>query len=222
MDTVPKKVKRRRYDASGRRATSAATRQRILDAARDLILDKGYRATTVAAIASSSDVNVDTVYELVGRKHMIVRELIEQAISGTDRAVEAEDRDYVQAIRAELDPAAKLAIYAGAVTRIQARLAPLFGALRDAASTEPEARKVWQEISERRAANMRAFVDDVRATGGLRPGLSAADAADTVWVTNSAEVYTLLTGERGWTPKRYERWLADTWSWLLLGRAGAT
>jgi len=216
MDTVPEKVKRRRYDASGRRATSAATRQRILDAARDLILEKGYRATTVAAIASRSDVNVDTVYELVGRKHIILRDLIEQAVSGTDRAVEPEDRDYVQAIRAEPHPAAKLAIYAGAVTRIQARLAPLFRALRDAASTEPEAREVWEEISERRAANMRMFVDDVRATGGLRPGLSVDDAADTVWITNSAEVYTLLTGERGWTPERYERWLADTWSRLFL------
>jgi AcrR family transcriptional regulator len=216
MTGVAGQVKRRRYDTSGRRAASDSTRRRILAAAHGLILQKGYRATTVAAIAAAADVNVDTVYELVGRKHSILEQLVEQAISGSDRAVEAEDRDYVRAIRAEPDAVAKLRIYAAAVTRIQARLAPLFVALRDAAATEPEARLVWQAISERRAANMHKFVLDLRATGRLRAGLSVGEAADTVWLTNSAEIYTMLTVERRWTPRRYERWLAETWSRLLL------
>jgi hypothetical protein len=42
------------------------------------------------------------------------------------------------------------------------------------------------------------------------------EAADTVWVTNSPEVYVLLTVDRGWSPARYERWLAETWGRLLL------
>jgi hypothetical protein len=52
--------------------------------------------------------------------------------------------------------------------------------------------------------------------GGIRAGLTVSEAADTIWVTNSAEVYTLFTSERGWPPHRYERWLIDTWSRLLL------
>jgi hypothetical protein len=147
---------------------------------------------------------------------VLLRELIEHAISGTDRAVVAEQRDYVRAIQAEPDASRKLAIYAGAVTRILERMAPLYLALREASSTEPEAFEVWQEISERRAVNMRKLVRDVRAAGGLRPGLSVTEAADTVWATNSAELFVLLTRERGWTPARYERWLADTWRRLLL------
>ena len=187
-----------------------------MQAARRLFLAKGYRATTVAAIAEAAGVHVDTVYELVGRKPALLRELIEQAISGTDHPVDARQRDYVQAMRAEVDPEKKLRIYAGAVRRIQERMAPLLLALRDAASTEPEARQVWREISERRAANMRLLVDDVRRAGGLRPGLSVEAAADTVWTLNSSEVYVLLTVERGWSPQRFERWLADTWCRLLL------
>jgi tRNA threonylcarbamoyladenosine modification (KEOPS) complex Cgi121 subunit len=89
-------------------------------------------------------------------------------------------------------------------------------ALRDASTTEPEARAVWGEISERRATNMRQFAEELQSVGGIRAGLSIAEAADTIWVTNSAEVYVLLTTERGWSPRRYERWLADTWSRLLL------
>jgi AcrR family transcriptional regulator len=209
-------VKPRRYDATTRQARSAATRQRIVDAARQLILEGGYRATTIAAIAARAGVNTDSVYTLVGRKPMVLRELIEQAVSGTDHEVVAEDRDYVKAIRAEEDPAKKLAIYARAVCETHQRLAPLFLALRDASSTETEAQEVWQEISRRRAANMRKFVRELRDSGGLRAGLSIDEGADIVWATNSSELYVLLVVERGWAVGRFERWLADSWRRLLL------
>ena len=217
MGPVVREVKKRSYDTARRRMQSATTRQRIVDAARELVLERGYRGTTVAAVADRADVNVDTVYELVGRKPMLLRELIEQAISGADHAVTADDRNYVKAMRAEPDPVAKLTIYARAVRETQARMAPLFLALRDASSTEPEAREVWQEISNRRAANMRTLVRELRAAGGLRAGLSIEEAADVMWATNSSELYVLLTVERGWSPRRFERWLADTWCRLLVG-----
>jgi AcrR family transcriptional regulator len=209
-------VKGRAYDSAGRRARSGATRQRILDAARASIVERGYRATTLAAVAENSGVHVDTVYELVGRKPVILRELIEQALSGTDHAVPADERAYVAAIRAEPDPANKVAIYAAATRDMLGRAAPLFVALRDAAATDPAARELWREFSDRRAANMRLFVADLAEAGGLRPGLPLDEAADTVWATNSPDVFVLLVGERGWSPERYERWLADSWRRLLL------
>ena len=123
MRAMAKEVKRRPYDAAKRQARSAETRQRILDAARERFLEGGYRATTIAAIAAQAEVNVDTVYQLVGRKPVLLRELIEQAISGTDRAVVAEERDDVRAIVAATDPVEKLTIYARAMRDIQQRMA---------------------------------------------------------------------------------------------------
>ena len=117
---------------------------------------------------------------------------------------------------AALDRSKKLAIYAHAIRETQERIAPLFLALRDASSTEPEARAIWQEISDRRATNMRKLVRDLGGTGRVRKGLSIDEAADVVWVTNSPELYVMLTSERGWSPGRYERWLADAWCRLLL------
>lgn len=101
---------------------------------------------------------------------------------------------------------------------MRSRLAwpPLFLAVRDASATEPEAKQVWGEISDRRAENMRKLVRDLDAAGGLRADLPVDEAADVLWATNSSELYVLLTVERGWTPDRYERWLADTWCRLLL------
>jgi AcrR family transcriptional regulator len=216
MVSMDRAVNRRTYDATHRQARSAETRRRVLEAARRLILENGYRATKIADIAVEAGVNLDTVYELVGRKSVVLRELIEQAISGTDTPVIAEERDYVKAILREPDPAKKLSLYANAVCNIQGRMAPLFLALRDASSTEPEAHQVWLEISERRADNMRKLLRDIRATGRLRAGLSVDQAADVVWAMNSSELYVLLTVERGWSSRRYARWLADAWCRLLL------
>ncbi len=215
MERTRRHVKRS-YDATSRRARSAATRQRILEIARELLVEVGYRATTIAAVAARADVNVDTVYALVGRKPVLLKELIEQAISGTDSAVVAEERDYVKAVIAEADPARKLVIYAAAVRQIQERMAPLFLALRDAAATEPEAQAVWREISDRRADNMRKLARDLSEAGGLRDEISIEVAADVIWAMNSSELYVLLTVERGWSSTQFEIWLADTWRRLLL------
>jgi AcrR family transcriptional regulator len=207
---------KRSYNNARREARSEATRTRILEAARMLITTRGYRATTVADIGHNADVHVDTIYELVGRKPELLRELIERAISGTDRPLLPAERGYVKAMRAEPDPTRKLAMYAGAVCDIQTRMAPLLLALRDAATTDDEAQQVWREISDRRARNMRELVRDLGPAGTLRTGLSIDEAADFVWATASAELFVLLTTERGWTLEAYERWLADTWSRHLL------
>jgi len=207
---------RRSYDTAQRRLHSAASRQRIVDEARKLFLAQGYRTTTIADIASAAGVNPDTVYRLVGRKQMVLRKLIEQAISGTDHAVAGEDRSYVRAMATEPDPVVKLEIYAATMREIHGRMAPLFLVLRDASSTEPDAEHVWNEIGERRAANMRKLVRGVRSAKHVRYATSTAEAADTVWALNSSELYVMLTVERGWTPRQYERWLARSLSHAVL------
>lgn len=214
MKVVASSVKRS-YDNERRTAQSRDTKQRILEAARQLLMAKGYRATTIAQVAGAAGVHHDTIYALVGRKPEILRELIEMAISGADGPVAPEEREYVQRMRAEPDPHQKLAIYASAVRAIQTRMAPLLLALRDASSTEPEAEQVWQAISERRATNMCRLVVDL-GEGVLRPELSEDVAADIIWTTASSEVFLLLTAERRWSLRQYEEWLRETWCRLLL------
>src|SRR5580700_3737573 len=99
MTRMPGPVKRR-YDATGRRHAADRTRTAILDAARELFTERGYAATPMTAIADRAGVALDTVYASAGRKPELARLLIETAISGTTQAVPADDRDYVQAIRA--------------------------------------------------------------------------------------------------------------------------
>jgi AcrR family transcriptional regulator len=213
MSLMPAPVKRR-YDATSRRQAAARTREAILEAARELFADRGYSATPMTAIAERAGVALDTVYAAVGRKPQLARLLIETAISGTGQAVPAGQRDYVRAIQAAPDAAGKIAVYAAAITAIAPRLAQVLLIVQQAAPAEPELAALWDEIARRRAANMRLFVADLAAVAPLR--LDQAEAADVVWATNAPELYQLLAGQRGWTPGRYERFLADTWHRLLL------
>jgi AcrR family transcriptional regulator len=209
-------VTKRAYDSSSRRRAAQATRQSILDAARRLFLEKGYAATTMPAIAGAAGIALDTVYATVGKKPSLFRLLIEMAISGGEKAVPAEERDYVRAIRAETDAVRKLRLYAAALRRIQPRLAPLIRVLQGAAPHDPELDALWQGISRRRAANMRLLAKDLAATGRLQSDLSVAKAADIIWSMNSPEFYLLLVEQCGWSPKEFERWLGDAWIRLLL------
>jgi AcrR family transcriptional regulator len=213
MTLMPGPVKRR-YDATRRRQAAARTREAILDAARQLFTERGYAATPMTAIADRAGVALDTIYASVGRKPELARLLIETAISGTDQAIPAEQRDYVRAIQAAPDAGTKIAIYAAAVAAIAPRLALVLAIIQQAARDEPELARLWDQIAERRAANMRRFVADLATTAPLR--LDPDQAADIVWATNSAEMYQLLVGQRGWSPQRYEGFLADTWRRLLL------
>jgi AcrR family transcriptional regulator len=213
---VKRRPVKRRYDTTSRRQAAASTRQAIIDAARALFISQGYARTTMADIARAAEIALDTIYVAVGTKQVLFRTLIEAAISGTDRAVPAADRDYVRAIAAEPTARGKLEVYTGALRPILERLAPLLRVLKEAAPAEPELAELWQGIADRRASNMRRFAAELAATGQLRADVDVATAADVIWATNAPEFYLLLVGDRGWSPETFERWLADAWARLLL------
>ncbi|NUT69617.1 TetR/AcrR family transcriptional regulator [Pseudarthrobacter sp. C4D7] len=206
----------RRYYSPRRTEQAAATRGAVLAAARELFIGEGYRSTTVAGIARRAGVAVDTIYATIGRKPDLLREVVETAISGTGQAVPAERRDYVIRLREANGAAEKISIYAHALAGIQPRLAPVYLALRDAAGTDPDCAALWTEISDRRAANMLLFIQDLAATGELRIDRPAAELADAVWSMNGPEYWVLLVDQRGWTRDQFADWLADAWSRLLL------
>jgi AcrR family transcriptional regulator len=212
--------KRRVYDSRGRQAAAAATRRRVMDAARRLFLERGYAGTTMPAIAADAGIALDTVYAAVGKKPALIRLLVETAISGEDEGVPALERDYVRAVRAEPDARAKIGIYAAAVGEIQPRLAPIFKVLQAAAPQDADLNSLWKEISGRRAANMRLLAQELTATGRTRRELSIDKIADILWSLNSPEFFLLLVGQRGWSHEEFAQWLADSWMRLLLAPAG--
>ncbi len=190
----------------------------MLASARDLFATKGYIATTIADVARDARVAVDTVYATVGRKPALLREVLETALSGTDAVVPGEQRDYVQRSQLATSATDKITAYVDGLVILQARLAPVFLAVRDAGAADPESAAEWQRIAERRARNMRRFAADLRTTGELRDDLSDDEVADIVWSMNGPEYWRLLVVERGWAPEVFGRHLVDAWTRILLSR----
>lgn len=211
--------KTRAYDARGRRAAAEQTRERILLAARDVFAARGYAGTVVSEIAVRADVALDTVYAAVGRKPRLLLAVIDMALADAPEPVPAEERDYVRAIRAAPTAADKIHTYATVLGRRMPVVAPLLLALRDAGSSDEDCRTAWEQVTERRAANMLLFAADLRATGALRDDLTDQQVADLVWATNSPEFFGLLTAQ-GQTAESYAATLADLWTRSLLTRRG--
>lgn len=211
--------RRRPYASRVRADQAAATRASILEAALAEFTAHGYPGAKVAAVARRAGVAVDTVYAAVGPKPQLLRAVVESAISGVDHAVPAEERDYVLRIHAARTAREKIAIYANAVAEIQPRMARVYRMLRSAAPSEPDAAGIWQEISDRRARNMRLFVAELRTAGGVRDDMDDDALADVVWLLGGTETWLALVDDRGWAPQRFEAWLAESWTRLLLDEA---
>ncbi len=206
---------KRRYRSPQREARAARTRAAVLEAARDLFLERGYAATAVADVASRARVNVDTVYSAAGRKPQLLLAVVDMVLGDSDRPLPAEERGYVRDVRAAPTATEKLQTYATALARLMPLLSPLFAALREAGLTDPECARVHQHLTDRRAANMRLLAADLRESGGLRQDLDDDTVADLLWSTNAPEWFALVTS-RGWDPERYAATLADLWCRVLL------
>jgi AcrR family transcriptional regulator len=70
--------------APRRHARSEGTRTRLLSAARDLFLVRGYEATPVRAIADKAGVTIGAFYGHFGSKRTVLLQVV-RAMSGSDR-----------------------------------------------------------------------------------------------------------------------------------------
>jgi len=95
-------------------------------------------------------------------------------------------------------------------------VAPLFDVMRVAAKTEPEIAEMLEKILNTRVQGMMAFVRALMKNGPLRPGVTPEKAAETVWTLTSAEVFSLLKTNRGWSEEKHKHWLVDSLTRLLL------
>jgi AcrR family transcriptional regulator len=201
---------RRRYDASRRQEQARRSRLAVLETARQLFLDHGYAATTMPAIAAAAGVSVQSVYKAFGNKAALLKSVFDVAIAGDDQPVSMPQRAALGRIRDEPDPRRKLRLYGEFVAEVSPRHVPIQLLARAAAATDPEAAGVWEQLQSERLAGMGLFAGALHQQGHLRPDVPMEEARDLLWTCNSPEVYELLVLQRGWTPRRYGSWVADT------------
>jgi len=216
---MPKAVKpRRAYDSPRRREQARATRQAVLEAARELFVGDGYVATTIDAIAARSGVSPETVYATFRNKRSLLSELIDVSMVGDDAPRPILERGWVQEMRDEPDPHRRLKILARNGRLILERTASVYEVLRGAALTDPEIASLWELNKAQRFVGQRELLRILTERNPLREGLTARTATDILFALGSPETFRLLVIDRGWSADRFERWYSDTLARVLLSQ----
>jgi AcrR family transcriptional regulator len=209
MELIMATVKpKRRYDSSGRQAQARRTRQAILDAAQRQFLEGGYAAaTTIAAIAAEAGVSVETIYKAFGGKPGLVRAIYQRGLEGQEAVPAFQRADQMR--ERETDPRTIMRNWAALTSEVSAVVSPIARLVRFAAAGDPDMAallKAHDDIREQRARHHAQFL---KRRGYLREDVSLAQATDILWTCTSDELYDLLVTQRGWSPPRFARWLAD-------------
>jgi AcrR family transcriptional regulator len=199
---------RRKYFSAVREEQAARTRTRILDAASDLFLERGYARTTMKDIATQADVARDTVHAIFGSKAQVLTALIDQRLVPDDSVANVTQRPDALAIRDEVDQRQQIELFAGFLAGISTELRPVFEILRTASAVEPEMAKVFEEMDRFRMKNMQTYARWIAARGPLR--VSTRRAGEMIWAIASPDVARMLCDEIGWTESQHARWIADT------------
>jgi AcrR family transcriptional regulator len=215
--TVRQPVKGKTEAGQRREARARHTRQRIIAAALQLFLDRGYIATTVEAIALEACVAPATVYQAFGTKQAILAAALDATIAGDDEPVAVLDRDWVGHARRQRNPKRQLRLVVAGACEIAARTAPLKEVLRDAAATEPAVRPLVGEDHERRRLTQEGLVQLLVERRPLRAGLDLRRAVDTFFAVVNSSTYQLLFGHCGWTPVQRQDWLVELLERELFG-----
>ena len=213
MSTNPKRT----YDATKRReraeAERRATQRRVLAAAQRLFVEKGYRATTMADIATEAGVAMQSVYKAGKSKPDLLQRVVEVVVAGDDEQVMMTDRPSFAAIAEEPDATRQVEMIAALIASTQERSAPVQAALREAAAVDDDVARNLDAELRRRHETIGTVVGMI-AEDRLRH--TREESVDTVWAIGSSEVFLLLRMRRGWDADHYSRWLSRTLADQLL------
>ncbi|MGH3657585.1 MAG: TetR/AcrR family transcriptional regulator [Micromonosporaceae bacterium] len=194
---------------SARAEKTRQTRLRMLRAAEELFVERGYGATPLQDIADRAGVAVQTLYFAFGNKRTLLKEVVDTAVAGDDEPVATMQRPWFREALAATTAETLLRRHVAGVRKILERVAPITEVLRVAAATDPDISYLGAGDSDPRYLVQSAVADALLTKPDADTDLTAAEAADTLYGLLSPEIYLTLVRDRGWPPERWERWTGD-------------
>lgn len=195
---------RKPYDSPLRAEQAILTRRRVLDAARELFVERGFAQVTIAAVARQAGVARETVYKTFGTKANLLKAAYDVAVAGDADPTPLLSRPEVAELLQSGDLEHIAAAYGRITAGIALRVAPLVTAMA-AAGSHPELEHTVARMKDERLRGTRALFRQ------LCPGAPPAVLAEEVeahWALISPETVLLLLRDRGWSADKYARWLA--------------
>jgi AcrR family transcriptional regulator len=190
------------YHSPLRARQAAQTRELILTAATRLFAERGWAATTLAAVAREAGTAVETVYAGFGSKSGLLTAAIDVALVGDDEPVPLARRPELLQLGVGADEE-RMTAAAHLIADIHARSVRLLRALREAAASDTGSAARWRRYEEDRRTEVARGLELVL---GRHPSEHLVDA---VWALAGPEVFVQLVIDRGWSAGDYEQWLAE-------------
>lgn len=192
-----------------RRLRAAATRHDIVAAAGRLMLERGYVASSIGAIAEEAGVAVQTIYNSVGNKADLLSAVLDVAAAGPD-APALVPSVMRQRVGGATSAPAIIRILADWFLEVNERTADVNRVISQAAAVDAEIAELERRRAAARLHNYGEAASSLRALRGLRGGLSDHEAAAAIWAVGHPQVFRTLVTELGWAPGAYRDWVEKT------------
>lgn len=198
---------RRSYDSTGRRAQARATRERILQTARELFVERGYTRTSIADIAAAAGVSAPTVFSGFSSKVNLLKEAVETTLVGDTDPVPLHERPAMKHVHEGPTVEDVLDRLAAFVADRAPHVCPIYAAMDAAADADAEIAALAHTLDEHRLAGASRLAATVAARLGEDDPARLDDIRDTIWALDSPQLYQLLVTRRGWSVERYRDWI---------------
>ncbi|MBG6105900.1 MULTISPECIES: TetR/AcrR family transcriptional regulator [Micromonospora] len=185
---------------------SRRTREKVVEAARELFVAQGYGATSLQEVADRAGVAVQTVYFVFGNKRTLFKDVVDTSIAGDTEPVATMDREWFRAACAEPTAAGQLRAHVHGTREILGRVAPIMPLIATAAATDPEIAAQWPDGPDPRYTVQYAAAEALAGKPDIRPGLSIEMAADLLFGLLSPQLYLIFVRDRDWSPDTWEEW----------------
>lgn len=199
-----------------RRDKAAATRRKIIRAAHDEFIERGFHGATITSIAARAGVAAQTVYFVFHTKPELISAVIDDAVMGADEPELPQEAPWWAAMDAAPRADEALRHFIRGAAPLFARASAISEILRAAALTDDEVRRTYQYHEDLRQAGFRQAVESVAGKGALRAGLTLDTATDLLMTLYSDSTYQLMTTQRGWGHDQLIDWLCQALPELLL------
>lgn len=201
---------RRPYNADGRRAQAEANRERILAAAGELFVERGFAGTSIADIARAARVSTPTVFARFGSKVQLLKEAAETALVGDAEPVPLAQRPEMIHVREGRTAEEVVTRFAALIAEVGPRSVPVAMVLYGAADANPEIAEVVRTLDGQRLQGATALAGIVLDRLGSGDEAHLAELRDLIWLLNAPQTFDLCVFRRGWSPERYARWVSRT------------
>lgn len=205
--TQPHASEARRYRSTLRTHQAANTRHAVTTAAQRLFEQRGFGATTIAAIANEAGVSQQTVYAAFGNKGALLRAIVQQMEESAEAA------KWRERIAETSDPKQLLGAFAHWSRAFFEASSPSFSIAHEAAA---ELAELAAQGDRHRRAALQSIIGRLDAQQALRADLSTQQAVDRAWLLTGVQTYLMATQGCGWAPAEYADWLAETLTTQLL------